>query len=55
MTHQDLEKAMATQNPGDMVPLTVERKGESVALTLTFGKRPGGGVSIVGEMPSSAV
>lgn len=44
--HQDLEKVMAAHQPGDTVPLTVERRGETVDLELTFGKRPGGGVSI---------
>lgn len=43
---QDLEKVMAAHRPGDTVPLTVERDGETVDLTLRFGERPGGGVSI---------
>ena len=42
-TQEDLQKAMAAQKPGDTVPITVKRKGETVDLTLTFGERPEGG------------
>ena len=42
----DLEKVMAAHQPGDAVPLTVRRGDETVDLTLTFGERSGGGVSI---------
>ena len=45
-THDDLKEVMATHQPGDSVPLTVRRGDETVDLTLTFGVRPGGGVSI---------
>ncbi len=45
-SHEDLKKAMAAHRPGDTVPLAVERGGEAVELELTFGERPGGGVSI---------
>jgi len=45
-THDDLQKVMATHRPGDAVPLAVVREGETLDLTLTFGERPDGGVSI---------
>ena len=45
-SQEDLQKVMAAHQPGDTVPLTVERNGEPVELALTFGERPGGGVSI---------
>ena len=45
-TLDDLEKVTGARQPGDTVPLSVQRKGETVDLTLTFGERPGGGVSI---------
>ncbi len=45
-SHDDLKRAMAAHRPGDTVPLAVERGGETVELELTFGERPGGGVSI---------
>ncbi len=45
-THDDLKRVMAAHRPGDTVPLTVERGGETVELELTFGESPGGGVSI---------
>ncbi len=45
-TQQVLEEVMAAHRPGDTVPLTVEREGETVDLQLKFGERPGGGVSI---------
>ncbi len=44
--HDDLKRVMAAHRPGDTVPLAVEREGETVELELTFGERPGGGVSI---------
>jgi hypothetical protein len=45
-THDDLKEVMAAHQPGDSVPLTVRRGDETVDLTLTFGERPGGGISI---------
>jgi hypothetical protein len=42
----DLQKVTAAHEPGDTVPLTVLRDGETVELKLTFGEGPGGGVSI---------
>jgi hypothetical protein len=45
-TMDDLQNIMAAHKPGDPVPLAVLREGETVDLTLTFGKGPGGGVSI---------
>ncbi|MCP3958226.1 MAG: PQQ-binding-like beta-propeller repeat protein [bacterium] len=45
-TNEDLRRVMAAHRPGDTVPLTVERKGETIELALTFGERPEGGVSI---------
>ena len=45
-TMDDLEQVMEAHRPGDTVPLVVRRDGKEVALTLTFGERPGGGVSI---------
>jgi len=42
----DLQAITAEHEPGDTVPLTVLRDGERVELTLTFGERPEGGVSI---------
>ena len=45
-TPEQLRKVMAAHKPGDMVPLTVLRDGETVELELTFGEASGGGVSI---------
>ena len=45
-TVDDLKEVMGAHQLGDTVPLTVERDGETVGLTLTFGGLPGGGVSI---------
>ena len=45
-TMDDLEMVMTAHQPGDKVPLTVQREGEVVDLMLTFGERAGGGVSI---------
>jgi hypothetical protein len=42
----DLQDILAAHKPGDTVPLTVERGGSAVDLSLTFGERPDGGVSI---------
>jgi len=42
----DLQAVLATHKPGDTVPLTVERNGASVDLSLTFGERSDGGVSM---------
>ncbi len=46
LTQEDLRRVMAAHQPGDTVPVTVKRKQETVELTLTFGERQGGGVSI---------
>jgi len=43
-TMEQLRKVMAAHKPGDTVPLTVERDGETVELKLTFGAHPDGGV-----------
>ncbi len=45
-TLDDLKEVMAAHRPGNTVPVTVERQGETVGLQLTFGERPDGGVSI---------
>ena len=45
-TYEILKEVMAAHQPGDSVPLTVQRDGDPVELNLTFGARPGGGVSI---------
>ncbi len=45
-TTGDLEKLKATHKPGETVPVIVVRNGEEVGLSLTFGKRPEGGISI---------
>ncbi len=45
-THAALKEVMEAHRPGDTVPLIVRRDGEMVDLKLTFGERPGGGVSI---------
>jgi len=45
-TPDDLQAVMGAHRPGDAVPLVVERRGETIDLTLTFGGRPDGGVSI---------
>lgn len=45
-TQSDLQAVMGAHAPGDRVPLLVVRDGEPVDLTLTFGARPDGGVSI---------
>jgi hypothetical protein len=42
----NLRAVMNEHSPGDAVPLVVERGGETVHLTLTFGERDGGGVSL---------
>ena len=45
-SQRDLQEVIEAHQPGDTVPLTVERDGEPVDLSLTFGERPDGGVSI---------
>jgi len=45
-TIDDLQEVTSVHKPGDTVPLLVERDGETVELSLTFGARPDGGVSI---------
>ena len=42
----DLRKVTSVRKPGDTVPLVVQRDGQTVELSLTFGERPGGEVSI---------
>ena len=42
----DLQEVLAAHSPGDTVKLIVERAGKPVDLSLTFGERPDGGVSI---------
>lgn len=45
-SHDSLREVMAAHEPGDEVPLAVERDGETVELKLTFGEASSGGVSI---------
>ncbi len=45
-SQNDLQEVIESHQPGDTVPLTVERDGETVDLSLTFGERADGGVSI---------
>lgn len=45
-SQSDLQEVLAAHQPGDTVKLTVERAGEPVDLSLTFGERADGGVSI---------
>jgi hypothetical protein len=45
-SESDLSQIVAAYQPGDTVPLTVQRNGETVELSLTFGERPEGGISI---------
>ncbi len=45
-SHADLAAVLDAHRPGDIVPLVVEREGETVELALTLGERPDGGVSI---------
>ncbi|MEM7356864.1 MAG: PDZ domain-containing protein, partial [Acidobacteriota bacterium] len=45
-THQSLRDVMAAHQPGDTVALVVERRDERIDLSLRFGERPEGGVSI---------
>ena len=42
-TLDDLQQSVSTHRPGDVVSLVVERAGEPVKLTLTFGERRDGG------------
>lgn len=37
----DLVSALRGKSPGDTVPLTIERNGERIELTVTLGERPG--------------
>ena len=46
VTHDQLKSVMSAHQPGDTVPLIVERDDEMVELTLTFGERPDGSVSL---------
>jgi hypothetical protein len=45
-TLDDLQQVTEAYQPGDVVPVTVQRGNETVDLTLVFGERPDGGVSI---------
>jgi hypothetical protein len=45
-SYEVFKEKLAAHHPGDTVSLTVEREGEPVELSLTFGERPGGGVSV---------
>jgi len=45
-TQEDFAQIMAAHQPGDTVPLIVQREGEMIEMELTFGERPGGGVSV---------
>lgn len=50
----DLRKVTARHQPGDEVPVTVEREGELLTLRLTFGEHEGGvslGVSVAVMSP----
>lgn len=42
----DLLAVLGAHRPGDRVPITLERDGQAMTLHLTFGERPGGGVSV---------
>jgi len=53
-TLEQLQKVMAAHKPGDTVPLTVRRDGETVELKLTFGAGPEGGVAIGVSLAVSA-
>ncbi len=53
-TLEQLRKVMAAHKPGDTVPLTVRRDGETVELKLTFGAGPNGGVAIGVSLAVSA-
>ncbi len=46
VAQEDLGRILDSYEPGDTVPFTVEREGETVELLLTFGKRSDGGVSV---------
>ncbi len=55
--HDDLKQVMAAHRPGDTVPITIQRDGEAVDLSLTFGEREGGvsiGVSLAIMSTSAA-
>ena len=45
-TPDDLERVTSAHQPGDTVPMTVQRNQKAEELKLTFGERPDGGVSI---------
>jgi len=53
-TMDDLQIITSAHKPGDRVPVTVEREGEMVDLSLTLGERPGGGV-LIGVMLTISV
>lgn len=57
-SHDDLKRVMAARQPGDTVPIAVQRQGKTVELPLTFGEREGGvsiGVSLAIMSRSAAV
>ena len=43
-TEDELRAFLRSHRPGETIPLTVEREGETIGLSLTFGEAPGGGV-----------
>ena len=45
-TLDDLQKIMAAKQPGEAMPVTVQRNGKDVDLSVTLGELPGGGASI---------
>jgi hypothetical protein len=45
-TMDDLQAAISAHEPGETVPLVVSRDGKETRLSLTFGERPAGGVSL---------
>lgn len=45
-TTADLDAVIQTHEPNDVVPIAVNRDGEMLELSLRFGERPDGGVSI---------
>ena len=54
-TEADLRNILEAYRPGDTVPFTVERDGETIELSLTFGERPEGGVSVGVSLSIAAV
>jgi hypothetical protein len=48
----DLDAVISAHSPGDTVSITVDRGGKEKTLSLTFGSRPDGGISIGVKMGS---